>query len=52
MDLSPKVATLEMDGVEVLVRVESVKVGDIVIVKPGERAFPCRWHSLRRESLT
>ena len=49
MDLSPKVATLEMDGVEVLVPVESVKVGDILIVKPGE-AFPVDGIVLEGES--
>ena len=36
MDLAPKTATLERDGKQVQVPVESVNVGDIVIIKPGE----------------
>ncbi|MCX6695047.1 MAG: heavy metal translocating P-type ATPase, partial [Candidatus Altiarchaeota archaeon] len=37
MDLSPKTATVIRDGKEVVVPVESVQVGDVIIVKPGER---------------
>lgn len=37
MDLSPKNATLIRDGREVAVPVESVKVGDVILVKPGEK---------------
>ena len=36
MDLAPKTATLERNGGEVEVSVESVNVGDVVIIKPGE----------------
>ncbi|MBP8621092.1 MAG: heavy metal translocating P-type ATPase [Firmicutes bacterium] len=36
MDLAPKTATLERNGEEVEVSVESVNVGDVVIIKPGE----------------
>lgn len=36
MDLSPKMATIKRDGLEYLVSVKEVKVGDIFIVKPGE----------------
>ncbi len=36
MDLSPKTATLLIDGKETTVAVEKVNIGDIFIVKPGE----------------
>ena len=36
MALSPKTATLLRDGEEISVPVESVKVGDIFLVRPGE----------------
>ncbi len=36
MDLSPKRALVKRDGKEILIPVESLKVGDIFIVKPGE----------------
>ena len=35
MDLAPKTATLLVDGVEKVVAVERVKVGDVFVVKPG-----------------
>lgn len=35
IDLSPKTAIVERDGVEVTLPVEEVKKGDIIIVKPG-----------------
>ena len=37
MGLAPKNATVLKDGKEVIVPIEEVKVGDIVIVKPGEK---------------
>ncbi len=37
MGLQPKMATVIRDGKEVSVPVEGVRVGDIVIVKPGEK---------------
>jgi Cu+-exporting ATPase len=37
MDLAPEGATILHEGREVEVRVEEVKVGDIVVVRPGER---------------
>ncbi|MFH0860668.1 MAG: heavy metal translocating P-type ATPase [Candidatus Altiarchaeota archaeon] len=37
MDLSPKTATVIRDGKEVVIPVEQVKVGDILLVKPGEK---------------
>ena len=36
MDLSPKTATLRIDGVEKEVPVEEVRVGDVVIVRSGD----------------
>ena len=36
MDMAPKTAILERDGQEVEVPVEEVRVGDLVIVKPGQ----------------
>lgn len=39
MNLSPKTATLIVDGEERIVPAESVKIGDIFVVRPGE-AFP------------
>ncbi len=35
--LQPKTATLVKDGEEIIVPIKEVKVGDIVLVKPGER---------------
>lgn len=35
--LAPRAARVEIDGVEVEVPVASVKVGDVVIVRPGEK---------------
>jgi len=37
MELQPRIATVVRDGDETSVSVEQVKVGDIVIVKPGEK---------------
>nr|WP_255494170.1 heavy metal translocating P-type ATPase [Halarchaeum sp. CBA1220] len=37
MDLSPDEATVKRDGQEVTVPVEDVRVGDIVVVRPGEK---------------
>ncbi len=37
MDLSPKTATVIRDGTEVEVPAEEVRVGDIVVVRPGQR---------------
>ena len=39
MDLSPEVATVLRDGVEVQIPVEELQVGDSVVVRPGGR-FP------------
>ena len=36
MDLAPKTATVERDGVEVTVPTEEVAVGDVVVVRAGE----------------
>ncbi len=36
MDMAPKTAVLERDGQEVEVPVEEVRVGDLVIIKPGQ----------------
>ena len=35
LDLAPKTATVERDGVEMEIPVEQVVVGDIILVKPG-----------------
>ncbi|MFH1332557.1 MAG: heavy metal translocating P-type ATPase [archaeon] len=37
MKLAPKTATIIRNGKEVTIKVDDVKAGDIVIVKPGER---------------
>ena len=37
MNLSPKIATVIRNGKEVKIKVDDVVVGDIVIVKPGEK---------------
>ncbi|MGL4687725.1 MAG: heavy metal translocating P-type ATPase, partial [Fusobacteriaceae bacterium] len=37
INLAPKTARLEKDGEEVIVLLEDVKVGDIIIIKPGEK---------------
>ena len=37
MGLSPKIATIIRDGVEVQIKIDDVKVDDIIIVKPGEK---------------
>lgn len=37
MDLTPKMATIVVDGVEKVIPVENVKINDYIIVKPGER---------------
>jgi Cd2+/Zn2+-exporting ATPase len=37
MDLSPDEATVRRDGEEVTIPVEDVEVGDVVVVKPGEK---------------
>ena len=36
MDLAPKMATVIEDGEEVVKNIEDVRVGDIIIVRPGE----------------
>ncbi len=36
MDLSPKTATLLVDGIETEVLIEEVKKGDVFVVRPGE----------------
>ncbi len=36
MNLAPKVATVERDGVEIRIPIEEVQLGDILIVKAGE----------------
>ncbi len=36
MDLAPKTATVERDGVESVIPVEEVQLGDVLIVKAGE----------------
>ncbi|GAA4877176.1 heavy metal translocating P-type ATPase [Paenibacillus vulneris] len=37
MDLKPEMAVLYRDGKEQVVAIEDLKVGDLVVVKPGER---------------
>lgn len=37
MDLSPKEALVRRDGRELTLPVEEIRVGDVIIVKPGER---------------
>jgi Cd2+/Zn2+-exporting ATPase len=36
-DLAPQNATVRRDGRDVVVRIDDVRVGDLVVVKPGER---------------
>lgn len=40
MDLSPKTAVIKVDGEERTVPVEDIKIGDIIVVRPGG-AIPC-----------
>ncbi len=37
IDLAPKTARVEKDGQEIIVLLEDVRVGDIIIIKPGEK---------------
>ncbi|MGL5231831.1 MAG: heavy metal translocating P-type ATPase [Fusobacteriaceae bacterium] len=37
MGLAPKTARIEVEGKEVIISLEAVKVGDIIIVKPGDK---------------
>ena len=37
MDLAPKTASVLRDGIEVIISVDDVRVGDIVIIRPGQR---------------
>ena len=37
IDLQPQFATIRRDGIEAVVPVEAVAVGDVVVVRPGER---------------
>jgi Cu+-exporting ATPase len=37
MDLQPKLAHVEKDGREIEIPVEQIKVGDVFVVRPGER---------------
>ncbi|MBU2589852.1 MAG: heavy metal translocating P-type ATPase [Nanoarchaeota archaeon] len=37
MELSPKIATVIRNGKEIKIKVDEVKKGDIIIVKPGEK---------------
>lgn len=36
MDLRPQTATVQRDGQELTVPIEQVKVGDLVVVRPGQ----------------
>ena len=37
MGLAPKKATIIVDGVEKIISIDEVKVGDVILVKPGEK---------------
>ena len=37
MGLAPKTATIEREGKELVIPVEEVRVGDVILVKPGEK---------------
>ena len=37
MGLSPKTATIIKDGEELVIPIEEVEVGDIIVVRPGEK---------------
>ncbi len=37
MDLAPKFAVVERDGQEIQIPIEQVMVGDVVLIRPGER---------------
>jgi Cu+-exporting ATPase len=37
MELSPKIATVLRDGKEIKISVDDLKLGDLIIVKPGEK---------------
>jgi Cd2+/Zn2+-exporting ATPase len=49
LDLTPEVATVERDGAHVQVPVEALRVGDVAVVRPGER-IPADGRVLRGES--
>ena len=49
MDLSPKTAVIIQDGAEVTVPIESVKVGDRFVVRPGD-SIPVDGHVVEGES--
>ncbi len=37
MELAPKTARIEEDGKEIIIPAENLKVGDVIIIKPGEK---------------
>ena len=37
IELAPKKATVKRDGKEIIIPTEEVRVGDLVIIKPGEQ---------------
>lgn len=37
LELQPKIAKIRKDGVELEVPIETIKLGDVIIVRPGER---------------
>ena len=53
MDIAPKEALVRRDGQEMMIHVESIAVGDIMIVKPGQKycdGWNCRKWLLGCES--
>lgn len=55
MELQPRVATLLLEGVEKLIPIRTVKIGDRVLVKPGSKipmdGVVCEGHSSVDESM-
>jgi len=37
MEIAPKIATVRRDGLEIELPVEEIRLGDVLIVKPGEK---------------
>ena len=50
MGLAPKTAIIIRDGKEIKIPIEEVEVGDIIVVKPGEK-MPVDGRSYKRNYI-